>query len=499
MASQRLLIGIDLGTSSVKVSATDTEGTVLTTATVGYEVHAPHSGWAETDPEDWWQATVAAARVVLAEAQSRPGAEPSDSTEIAGIGLSGQMHGLVLADATGLPTRSAMLHPDTRATELLEYFRGLDPDLLERLGNPLSPNMAGPMLLWAATHDRDAYAAATWALQPKDWIRLRLTGLAAAEPSDASATLLYDLYRDGWALDLVEDLGLRSELLPDLLPWAGVASGGLSRAAAAELGFAPGVPVAAGGGDTAVAAIGSGLTRPGDVQLTVGTGGQVVTPVADLPPLGAENGTHLYRGAASHGWYAMGAVLNAGLALDWARRTLGAEWDELYAAGERSVTWDDPIFLPHLTGERTPYLDPALRGAWVGLGLGTTREALLRSTLEGVAHALRDAFDAVRAAEAAEVVRLAGGGSVSPGWRRLLASVLQRPLQSMDVHNVSARGAALLGGVAAGIVDEADLAGRLAPAPGDLTEPDASSDLVDQRRAAFHDALKRLRPDLPPS
>lgn len=510
MAAPPLLLGIDLGTSSVKVVATDADGATVALATVGYAVVSRHPGWAETNPERWWDATVAAVRVVLAEsagrfaapghAQSRPGSPPRGGTAISGIsgiGLSGQMHGLVLTDDAGRPTRDAMLHPDTRAAAQLEAFRGLGGQLLDRLANPLSPNMAGPMLLWTRQHEPEAYAAARWALQPKDWVRLRLTGVPASEPSDASATLLYDVAADGWACDLVEDLGLRPELLAPLLPWAGTPAGRLTPEAAEVLGLAPNIPVAAGGGDTAVAAIGSGLSRAGDVQVTVGTGGQVVTPVATLPDAeisGVATGTHLYRAAASHGWYAMGAVLNAGLALDWARRSLGAEWAELYRAAEHPASASDPLFLPHLAGERTPYLDPSMRGAWVGLGLGTTREALLRSTLEGVAHALRDAFDALPGAGAAEVVRLAGGGSVAPGWRRLLASVLQRPLQSMDAHNVSARGSALLGGVAAGLVDEADLSGRLAPALGERTEPDdAASDLVDERRVAFHDAVARLR------
>jgi xylulokinase len=466
----------------VKTVVADLDGSVVAQASRPYDVLSPHPGWAESDPAAWWDAVVAAA----AEAVAGCG------LEIRGVGLSGQMHGVVLADADGTPLRSAMLHADTRAEGELEAYRRLPAEALDRLANPLSPNMAGPLLLWTAAHEPAAYERARWMLQPKDWLRLRLTGEARAEPSDASATLLYDLAGDAWDLDVVERLGLRADLLPALLPSAGAVAGALSGEVAAALGVAAGVPVAAGGGDTPVAAFGGGLTRRGDVQVTIGSSGQVIA-LRDTADASPETGTHLFRTVAPHGWYAMGAVLNAGLALDWVRRMLGVGWTELYAAAALPPTADAPLFLPHLTGERTPYLDATMRGAWVALGLNHDRASLLRAALEGVAFCLRDALEALPGASAATELRLAGGGSTSQPWRELLADALGRPLRAIDVSAASARGAALLGGIAAGELTWIDAA-ALAPGSRVVAEPDTlRADQLDERFAAWHERLHRLR------
>jgi xylulokinase len=225
-----------------------------------------------------------------------------------------------------------------------------------------------------------AYAAARWALQPKDWLRAQLTGGFATEPSDASATLLYDVAADAWDADVLSALGLAAAKLPPILPRSAAPAGALTADAASLLGLRNGIPVAAGAADAAAAALGSGLTEPGTVQLTIGTGAQIVRPVAVLPsPLPAHPVTHLYRAATDTGWYAMGAVLNGGLTLGWVCRTLGAGWPELYAAAALPPSPDDPYFLPHLNGERTPYLDPGLRAAWTGLGPRHGRPQLLRA------------------------------------------------------------------------------------------------------------------------
>ena len=249
------LLGIDLGTSSVKAVVTDLTGTLLAQATADYPVSTPHAGWAETDPELWWSAITTAVRQAAAATDAR----------ISAIGLSGQMHGVVPTDAAGRPVRPAMLWADARALDQLAVYRDLPPAVAARLANPLTPGMAGPLLAWLAANEPDAYRATRWALQPKDWIRGRLTGQFDSEPSDASATLLYDIPGDTWDLDVVAALGLDPAMLPPLLPHAGALAGELLASAADQLGLEPGIPVAAGAADTAAAALGfrADRARPG--------------------------------------------------------------------------------------------------------------------------------------------------------------------------------------------------------------------------------------------
>lgn len=449
-----MLLGLDLGTGSVKALLLSSEGRVLGESSASYRVRSPRSGWAETNPEEWWSATIRAAG----------GAVGDHGGEVRAVGLSGQMHGVVLAGSDGRPLRNAILWADTRSTEQLGAYHGLDEGLRRRLANPIAAGMAGPSLLWLRHHEPEAYAAARWAFQPKDWLRLRLTGEAATEPSDASATLLYDLQSDEWAFDVAETLGLRDEILAPLVPSAGVA-GSVSREAAEAFGIGAGIPVAAGAADTAAAMLGSGLLETGDAQLTIGTGGQIVV-YRDHPVSDPHGRTHLYRTAAAEGagrWYAMAAIQNAGLALEWARGVLGASWEEVYEEAFAVPPGAEGAgFLPYLSGERTPHFDPTARGAWIGLGLVHTRGHLLRAALEGVAFALREGLEALEGAGTSiRELRLAGGGTSDEPWRQLLADVLRRPLRPLpeSVGPVaSARGAAILAGLASGLFSAEDAA-----------------------------------------
>jgi len=476
-------LGIDLGTSSVKAVITDAAGQVLSVASAGYPVVAVQPGWAESDPGDWWEAVGAAVRQGVARVGAKPVA----------IGLSGQMHGLVMTSVDGEALRPALLWADGRASAQLSAYRRLGPAALKRLANPLTPGMTGPLLLWVAEHERDIYDRARWALQPKDWLRQRLCSQAFAEPSDASATLLYNVPGDCWDTATIAQLGLRAELFAPLLPSGAHLAGQLTGTAAAHLGLDGGTPIAAGAADTAAAMLGSGLVRTGELQLTIGTGAQLVTPcvLSDAAP---DAGIHLYRTALDTGWYAMAATVNAGLALNWARSILNASWEELYAAAERAPEPGAPLFLPHLVGERTPYLDPTMRGAWTGLGLGHQRSTLLYAALEGVAFAIRDAFDALPGSDAADHLRLAGGGSTSDAWRQMLADVLELPLHAVDVPAASGRGAALLGAAVAGMVSTADIQGPLAPVARPVAEPTAAAgEHFLNRRGEFHRIIEALR------
>lgn len=474
---EETLLGIDLGTSSVKVALFDADGRRLAGAQAAYPLDAPHPGWAETSPDAWWAAVCAAVREVTAAADRDVGA----------VGLSGQMHGLVLVDGRGAPVRPAITWADTRAAGLQPDWARLAPTVLERLGNPFSPGMAGVLLGWLARHEPATLRAAAVALQPKDYLRLRLTGIAATEHTDASATLLYDLTGRAWLTGLAAGLGIDPGLLPPINEAAEIA-GPLTADAAADLGLRAGIPVAHGLADTAAAMLGSGLVTPGAVQLTLGTGGQFVTPVA-APAPAAERGIHCF--AAETGWYRMAAILGGGLALDWVRRVLGYEWPEFYHLAGRSIGPGAPLFLPHLVGERTPYLRPDLRGAWVGLDLGHDRSDLALAALEGVALALRTAHTALGARSGGDLW-LAGGGTTSPPWRGMLADHLGRGLAAVEVPGASARGAALVAGLAVGQVDRAGIAGPLAPARRHVADPrPGSAAQIEERAALWADAVRR--------
>jgi xylulokinase len=492
MKAAACTLGLDLGTSSAKAVVTDTGGVVLAQATAGYAVTSTSPGYAESEPAEWWSAVTACAREAVYAAGRAAGARPS------AIGLSGQMHGLVMASADGGALRPALLWADSRATGPLRAYRLLGPRALARLANPLAPGMTGPMLKWIAENEPRIYQDTRWALSPKDWLRARLTGEFHAEPSDASATLLYDLIGDRWDLEVVSALGLDASLLAPVLPSAGALAGHLTADAATELGLSAGIPVAAGAGDTAAAALGSGIAasgieHSGDVQLTVGTGGQVIRPLT-APVSRADSGINLYRSATPDGWYHMGATISAGLSLNWVREIMNATWEELYATADLpSQPGRDPIFVPHLAGERTPYCDPALRGSWTGLSLADDRASLLRSALEGTAFAIRDALDALLGEHRPPYLRLAGGGTLAAGWRQLLADVLGLPLYAVDVPATSGRGAALLGAVAAGLLSFDDIQGPLAP-PADLVaEPDpAMTACHAERQARFRRIVSAL-------
>jgi xylulokinase len=482
---QETVLGIDLGTSSVKAVVARLDGSVAGQSGRDYPVRSARSGWSETAPVDWLTATAAAVRTAVAQA----GADPI------AVGLSGQMHGVVASAGDGRPLRPAILWSDARAVTEMRLYQNLPPETLARLANPLSPGMAGPMLAWLARAEPATYAATRWALQPKDWLRARLTGRFATEPSDASATLLYDFPGDAWDAEVLRTLGLDAAKLPPILPRAAERAGTLTAEAAGLLGLRAGMPVAAGAADAAAAALGSGLTEPGTVQLTIGTGAQVVRPVAALPdPLPAHPVTHLYRAATDTGWYAMGAVLNGGLTLGWVCRTLGASWPELYTSAAGTPRPDDPYFLPHLHGERTPYLDPGLRGAWTGLDPRHDRRHLLRAALEGVAFAIRDALDHVlQPGESIAGLRLAGGGTTDPGWRQMLADILGQPLAPVEVPAASGLGAALLGARAAGLDGWTAGPPRAAAVASVTTPRDAASDLYRDRHDAYHRKIHALR------
>jgi xylulokinase len=446
------ILGIDLGTSGVKVLVTTPDGDVLGRATAGYPVSVPGSGQAEANPHDWWTATRRAVHAALAEA-ALVGAGPVEAglgwagqrrLTVTGLAVAGQMHGVVLVDDRGAALRPAILWLDQRAVAEVAQYQEMPCDYTAPLRNRPSPGMAGPLLCWLATHEPNTLRCSWWALQPKDWLRLRLTGQAATDPTDASGTLMYDVARDAWAEPLIDKLGLPRDKLPPIRRSAEVA-GHLLPGPAAELGLPPGIPVATGAGDTAAALYAAGL-RPDEAMLTLGSGGQWVVPVPSREQEPAA-GTNLYR-AVGDGCYCLAPVQNVGITLDWVRNLLGATWDELYAAAARPRRPDAPRFDPHLTPERW---NPGAAGAWTGLTLACEREDLMRSALDGVAGLLRQRLDDLRTAGHAPARAVIGGGGAShPAWRALLEETLALPLAPASASWLTPAGAARLAAEAAG-------------------------------------------------
>lgn len=462
------VLGIDLGTGSTKAAVFDARGALLGFGAARHRVDHPVPGAAEIHPSAWLASVAAASHGALTAA---------GAPDVAAVGLSGQMHGAVFVAADGGTARPALLWPDTRATTQCRRYGLLGADARAALANPVVPGMFGPLLAFALAEEPALRRRLRWALSPKDWLRLVLTGEAATEPSDASATLLWDVAADRWSDAALAALGVPIAVLPPVVASAAPA-GVVTDVGADLLGVARGIPVAAGAGDTAAGIHGAGLST-GASQVSIGTGAQIVVPL-DAPHLAPVPVAHRYRGADRTGWYAMAAIQNAGLALEWVRGLLQVTWDEMHTALDAVPPGADGVtFHPYLTGERTPLLDSSARGAWQGLAPRHDRAVLCRSALEGVAFALRDGLQAL-IAEGVTIgpTRLVGGGTADGRWRRLLASTLDLSLHVYPDSEVSVLGAARL---AAAAIDL-----DLPPAEdGALTTVASDARLADELGAAW--------------
>jgi xylulokinase len=426
------LVGLDIGTTGVKALAVAPDGEVVGRAEESYGFDVPRAGWAEQDPGLWW----GAAQGALA---SLGGERP------AGIGLSGQMHGLVTLDSTGRVLRPAILWNDQRSArecDELEAELGLGR-LVELTGNRALPGYTAPKLLWMRRHEPELYERIAHVLLPKDYVRLRLTGERAIDVGDASGTLLLDVAERRWSDEMLAALELPPGWLPRLLE---------SPEPSGQTG--QGVVVAAGAGDQEAGALGVGVDRPGPLSLVLGTSGVVF---AALPGYAADaqGRVQAFCHAVPGGWHAMGVMLSAAGSLHWLRDVLapGEPFEVLVAEAERWPPGAEGLtFLPYLSGERTPHFDPQARGAFAGLTLRHDRGALVRAVLEGVAFALRDSLELLRELGVRpDAARVSGGGSRSDLWLRIVASVLDLPLERTAAEEGAAYGAALLGGVAGGV------------------------------------------------
>jgi xylulokinase len=468
MTSNELLLGIDIGTSGSKAVLVDIEGGVVASALSEYPMSTPRPLWAEQNPAGWWEATVRSVRQVLAT----PGVR---AEQVKGVGLTGQMHGLVLLDERGEVLRPCIMWNDQRTgpqcdaiTERLGLAR-----LLELTANPVLPGFTAPKIVWVRENEPEVYARAAHVLLPKDYARYRLTGEYLTEVSDASGTLLLDVRHRRWSPEMLAALDIPEGWLPVCRESVEPTSR-ISERAAAETGLPAGTPVVGGAGDQAAQAVGSGIIEQGVISVTLGTSG-VVFAAAEQFLLEKEGRLHAFCHAVRGKWHLMGVMLSAAGSLRWYRDTIGREesaraleeeadpYDLLTRQAEKAPAGSEGLlFLPYLSGERTPHPDPDARGVYFGLTLRHSREHLVRAVLEGVAYGLRDSLELMRAMGLRITqVRASGGGARSPLWRQILADVFDSEIALTNETEGAAFGAALLAGVGTGLYkDAAEACGR---------------------------------------
>ena len=447
--SQRLLLGVDVSTTGAKALLIDQDGQVVFSATTPLTLQTPRPLWSEQDPRQWWKGIKESIRQVIAEVGI-------SAESIAAIGLTGQMHGLVMLNNSGEVLRPAILWNDQRTGSQCDQIRtriGLER-LIQITGNDALTGFTAPKILWVQENEPDIYARTHHILLPKDYIRYQLTGEFAMDRAGGSGTILFDLKERTWSDELLTALDIPAEWLPPTFEGPQI-TGQVTAQAASETGLIAGTPVVGGAGDQAAQAVGVGAVEPGIIALTLGTSGVVFAPTesALIEPQGR---LHAFCHAIPDRWHLMGVMLSAAGSLQWHRDTIAPDlsFDELVdEALEISPGSEGLLFLPYLTGERTPYPDPLARGAWIGLTIRHRRAHLTRAVLEGVAFGLKDSFRLIQEAGLGIVdqVRVSGGGAKSQLWKQILADVLDVDLVTVNTTEGAAFGAALLAGVGAGM------------------------------------------------
>lgn len=450
------LLGIDASTTATKALLIDGLGKVIAVAATEYGFDTPQPLWSEQDPALWWFAAVQSIRQLLAETAIDP-------AEIVAIGLTGQMHGLTLLDEEDRVLRPALLWNDQRTGAQCDEIRTLvGKDQLVRItGNDALTGFTAPKILWVRQHEPEIFARAKSFLLPKDYLRLRLTGVHATDRADGSGTLLIDLQSRDWSKTMLDALDLPADFVPKSFEGTEI-TGAISASAAIATGLREGTPVVAGGGDQAAGATGVGAVQEGIVSLALGTSG-VVFATVNRPFFEPEGRLHAFCHSVPGRWHLMGVMLAAAGSLRWYRDTLapGVGYDDLLAPAAKIAPGSEGlIFLPYLTGERTPHPDPLARGAFVGLTVRHTQPHLTRSLLEGVAFGLRDSFELMKGVGLGKTqqIRVSGGGARSPIWRQILADVLGAELVTVNTTEGAAFGAALLAGVGVGVWPDVDAA-----------------------------------------
>jgi xylulokinase len=458
-----LLLGLDVGTGGARAVAVDESGEVVAEASSEYPLHSPRPGWTEQDPGNWWEGAREALGKIAAGVED----------EVVGLGLTGQMHGSVFLDGSGAVIRPALLWNDQRTySQCRKITESVGEErLIELAGNPALTGFQAPKILWLRDEEPDNYSRISSVLLPKDYVRLRLTGEYATDASDAAGTLLLDVKGRDWSAEILDALEIPRGWMPEVYEGP-ESTGALRESVAGELGLPPGIPVAAGGGDNAAAAVGVGVVERGFLSSSVGTSGVLFAPSEGFTP-DPSGRVHAFCHAVPEAYHLMGVTLSAGGSLSWWRDATGADYDELVeAAGRVPPGAEGLVFLPYLSGERTPHLDPRARGAFVGLTARHGIPHMTRAVMEGVVFSLRDSLEIVRGLGVpVDQVRATGGGARSPLWRELQADVYGVPIHRTTADEGPAYGAALLSGVAAGVYRDVEEACSVVRLREEVTEP----------------------------
>jgi xylulokinase len=442
-------LGIDIGTGGTRALLVDEAGQVRHASTAIHEdVRMEKPMWAEQRPENWWDAARQAVRSVLGEAKA-------DGKDVRGVGLSGQMHGLVMLDEANRVIRPALIWSDQRSQPQVDWInRTIGKDtVLRYIANPVLTGFTLPKLLWVRDHEPQHFERLRKVLLPKDYVRFQLTGEFASDVSDASGTALFDVVKRKWSYEFVDALQLDRDILPQAYESSDV-TGRISPEAARETGLEPGTPVVGGGGDQASSAVGNGIVTTGIVSCTLGTSG-VVFAHSDQPQYDPAGRVHTFCHAVKGAWHVMGVTQGAGLSLQWLRNQLapGVDYDTLVAEAAKAPPGSQGLYwLPYLMGERTPHLDAFVRGGWIGLTAKHTRADLIRAVLEGVSYSQKDCLEIIeQMGVPVNSVRASGGGARSAFWRQMLADVFAKRVVTLQTQEGSAYGAALLALVGTGV------------------------------------------------
>ncbi len=445
-------IGIDSSTTATKALLMDSAGKVIAVAASEYTFEVPYPLWSEQDPTLWWAATVDSIRQVTTESGIQ-------GNQIKGIGLTGQMHGLVLLDKNAEILRPAILWNDQRTGQQCDQIRKRlgKARLIQITGNDALTGFTAPKILWVQDEEPEIYEKIAHILLPKDYVRFRLTGEFAMDRAGGAGTILFDVRKRTWSPEVLDALRINPAWLPPTFEGAEI-TGTLSKSAAEATGLVPGIPVMAGGGDQAAAAVGTGAVVEGIVSLSLGTSG-VVFATVDSPAIEPEGRLHAFCHAVPGKWHLMGVMLSAAGSLRWHRDTFapGVDFNDFVTQASDSPPGSDGlIFLPYLTGERTPHPDPLARGGFIGLTIRHTLNHLTRAVLEGVSFGLRDSFELMKGSGLSDIsqVRVTGGGARSSLWLQILADVLNVELVTVSSQEGAAYGAALLAATGAGVFSD---------------------------------------------
>jgi len=491
------LLGIDVGTGGTRAVLIDERGRVISAATAEHKpMNSPHIGWAEQSPEDWWRAACRAIKECLAKSSTT-------AQEVSAIGLTGQMHGLVLLDAQDQVVRPAIIWCDQRTDEeCREITKQVGAErLIELTANPALTGFTLPKIWWVRKHEPDKWAQVRSLMLPKDYIRFRLTGARAIDVADASGTLMFDVVHRRWSQPMLEVSRLDEGLLPKVFESPEI-SGYVNEEGARLAGLRAGVPVVAGAGDQAAGAVGMGIVKPGAVSATIGTSG-VVFAATSKPVLEPKGRIHTFCHAIPNRWHVMGVTQGAGLSLRWFRDQFGAGKEDGRDPYERLAEEaaktppgaDGLLWTPYLMGERTPHLDPNARGALVGITAQHTRAHVIRAIMEGVAFSLRDTLTLFREIGVPiESIRLGGGGARSALWQQIQADIYGMPVELIEADEGGAYGAALLAGAGSGNWPTVEAACESAVRVAKRVEPNAKAvALMNQQYAEYRKLYPALR------